>query len=82
MKEYEGVIIDVMVVTGSSENRVVEIDGAYKVWVSEPPEDGKANKKVIQLLAKYFGVSKSSVSIVKGVKNKKKLFKINDTNFK
>lgn len=41
-------------------------DGTYKVWVSEPPADGAANEAVCALLAKEFGVPKSSVAIVRG----------------
>lgn len=41
-------------------------DGTVKVRVTVVPEDGKANKAVIALLAKALGVSKSSLSIVRG----------------
>lgn len=37
-----------------------------KVRVSAPPEDGKANAALIQLLAKTLGVSKSSLVITSG----------------
>ncbi|MBI1329075.1 MAG: DUF167 domain-containing protein [Alphaproteobacteria bacterium] len=37
-----------------------------KARVSAPPEDGKANAALIQLLAKTLGVSKSSLVITSG----------------
>lgn len=48
--------------------RTVSSDGAvlYKVYVTAPPEDGKANEAVIVLLAKALGVAKSRLSIIHG----------------
>jgi len=37
-----------------------------KVRVSAPPEDGKANQALIELLAKKFNCAKSAVRIVSG----------------
>lgn len=46
------------------------------VRVKEPPVDGKANKKIIELLSKHFSVSKSQITLISGVKSKLKTFKI------
>ena len=43
------------------------------VWVTAAPEGGKANEAVIALLAKRLGVSKSSLSILRGHKSRNKL---------
>ena len=51
-------------------------DGQLKVRVTVVPEDGKANKAVIALLAKALGVSKSSVTIVRGETARDKLVQI------
>lgn len=48
----------------------------YIVRVGTPPVDGKANKRIIELLAKHFKVSKSQVSLVAGDKSKLKTFAI------
>lgn len=48
----------------------------YKVSVKEPPVDGKANKAVIQALARYFGVAPSLVTLISGLTSKQKVFKI------
>ncbi len=45
----------------------------FEVTVSEPPEMGKANEKVLELLSKYFKVFKSSISIIKGKTSRMKL---------
>ena len=40
------------------------------VYIGQAPEKGKANRAVIEALAKYFKVSKSQVNIVFGLKSK------------
>ncbi|MCX6762658.1 MAG: DUF167 domain-containing protein [Candidatus Moranbacteria bacterium] len=51
-------------------------EGEYKVKVTAPPEKGKANVSVVELLADYFGVSKSSVNIVGGKSTRMKIIDI------
>jgi len=48
----------------------------YEVKVSVPPEKGKANQRVIELLSKHFKVPKSSVSLISGISFKEKVFEI------
>lgn len=48
----------------------------YRVYVTEAPEDGKANKAVIALIAKELGVPKSAVIIQKGLHSREKIIKI------
>ncbi len=50
--------------------------GEYKIWLHAKPIEGEANKKVIQLLAEYFDVSKSQVTLVSGQKSRTKVFEI------
>lgn len=46
-----------------------------KVAVTDVPEDGKANKAVIKLLSKSFGIAKSDIDILSGETSRvKKLF--------
>jgi hypothetical protein len=69
--------IYIKVVPKSSRNKVEKIsEGDYKVWVTAPPVDGKANEAVIKLLAKHFSVSKSLVEIVGGKSAKTKIIDI------
>ena len=44
----------------------VNANGTLEVAVSAPPEKGKANERLIELLAEHFGVAKSRVKIVSG----------------
>ncbi len=45
----------------------------YCIWVKDPAEKGKANKRVIKLLADYFSVSQSRIVIVSGFKSSTKV---------
>lgn len=48
----------------------------YNIYVTAAPEQGKANKKMIGLLAEYFKVSKSQIRIIKGEVSRNKIVEI------
>ncbi len=52
-------------------------DGCLLVSVKEQPIEGKANKAMIELLAKYLKVAKSCIELKKGAKSKLKKVEIN-----
>ena len=57
----------VKVVPGSSRTGLCGIlDGMVKIKVAVPAERGKANRCLVEFLAKKFGVKKSAVKIVAG----------------
>jgi len=64
--------IRVKVIPNSKMNKIDVVDDVYLVRVTAPPVDGKANKAVVELLAKYFKTSKSQVNITKGLASKLK----------
>lgn len=51
-------------------------DGVYRVSVKAPPVDGKANAAVVETLAAFFKVPKSSIDIFRGASSKRKWVKI------
>lgn len=64
-------------VTPNAKSDAISIEaGQLKIRVTVVPEDGKANKAVIALLAKALGVSKSSLAIVRGETARDKVIKI------
>ncbi len=74
--------ISIKVVPSAKQNEISDdFDEAgtriIKVRVNQPPEDGKANKAAIELLAKYFKVKKSAVSIISGETSRNKIVEIN-----
>lgn len=59
--------IYVKVTPRASKNEVVKIsEGEYKIRVTAPPEKGKANEAVINLLTDYFKVPRGLVKIMAG----------------
>ena len=65
--------IGVRVTPKAARERVVEEAGVLKVYVTVAPEDGKANKAVIELLAKHWDVAKSRIEIVQGLTGRDKV---------
>lgn len=51
-------------------------EGRLKIRISAPPVDGKANERLTEVIAKAFGVSKSSVEIIKGHTSRLKTVRI------
>ena len=60
-------ILSVRVVPGASKSEIVGVEGgALKVRLAAAPVKGKANKELVRLLARAFGVRGSDVEIVAG----------------
>jgi uncharacterized protein (TIGR00251 family) len=71
IREIEGgVVFTVKIVPGSSRTGVSGLfDGMVKIKVSAPPEKGKANRCLVEFLAKQVGIKKNAVSIISGETN-------------
>ena len=62
-----GCTISVSVQPRASRNRVAGYrDGTLRLSVTAPPQDGRANGAVLELLADALGVAKARLSIVRG----------------
>ena len=73
----DALVFEVRVAPRASRNRIVGVqDGALKVALTAPPVDGAANEALRKMLAKAFGVSKSSVEIVRGDRARTKLLRV------
>ncbi|NCS68215.1 YggU family protein [Candidatus Peregrinibacteria bacterium] len=70
--------LTIKVLPRSSRNEIVGTlpDGTLKIKLTAPPVDGEANKKLIELLSKKFGVAKSRVKIVRGETSRRKMVEI------
>jgi len=67
-------LITIQIITKASKEEIIDFGGdSFKVKLHAPPIKGQANKRLVELLASYFGVSKSQVDIIKGLKSKHKL---------
>ena len=70
-------VITVKVVPGSSRDAIVGVLGdRLKMKVSAPPEAGKANRAVRELIARALGVPKSHVEVIAGVSNADKTIRV------
>jgi uncharacterized protein YggU (UPF0235/DUF167 family) len=62
--------VRVKVVPRSSRSELI-LDGEnYKAYLHSAPTGGQANDELISLVADYFGIPKSSISIARGVKSR------------
>ena len=69
--------IRVRVVPRSSRSEIVAfVEGILKIRIAAPPVDGAANAELVKVIAKAFGVSKSSVVILSGESSKTKRIRI------
>ncbi len=77
IKEENGIKFAARVIPNASKCELVGVfDKSIKIKLDVLPIDGKANEKCIKFLAKLLGVSKSSVRIITGEKNKNKIIYI------
>lgn len=68
-------IIKVKVKPGSREERIKKVGEGYEISVKERAEGGKANRKIINLLAIELGVSWKMIKI-KNPKSKNKIVEV------
>ena len=63
----DGTVLPVRAQPGARRNEIRGIqDGALKVCVTQAPEKGKANKVIVEVLAKWLGVRKSQIELISG----------------
>ena len=75
-------VLQVKVIPRAQRSEVVGpmADGTLKVKVAAVPEDGKANEELCRTLAvPYFKVPRSSVEVVAGQTNTRKMVRLPDT---
>lgn len=60
----------------ASRARIVTQDGTVKVYVTAAPHKGRANKAVIEVIARQLGVPKGAVSIISGERSPTKLLEV------
>lgn len=68
--------IHVIVIPNAKKPEIREEEGKLVVKVDAPPVGGKANKRLIEILAKYYRVKKSKIRIVHGEYSRNKLIEV------
>lgn len=75
--EDNAVLLPVKIVPGASRTRFLgEWDGRARIAVAAPPEKGRANRAVLEFLAKRLGVAKKDLSVVAGLTSPLKTIRI------
>jgi uncharacterized protein (TIGR00251 family) len=73
-----GLILPVRAQPGARKNGVVgEHNGALKVAVTAAPEDGKANKALLEVLGEALGLKRSRIELIGGMTSREKRFLVN-----
>lgn len=73
----EGVVLPVRAQPGARRNGVQgEQGGALKLAVTAPPQDGKANEAIRELLRELLGIKRSQVELLSGQTSRDKKFLI------
>ncbi len=76
-RENQGLIIKIKVEPRSSRSEIVGPYGdGLKVKLTSPPVEGRANKELIEVLAKGFKIRKADVEIIAGDKSKTKTVRL------
>ncbi len=71
--------ISIRVYPGTARNEVVGFsDGVLRVRISAPPVKGRANRELVAFLSRLLGVSRNSISIIKGHTSRNKIIAIYD----
>lgn len=69
--------IRIKLIPRSSRNEILgEENGIYRVRITEPPVEGRANKALIKLLSEKLGVPKGHVELVSGKTSRLKMIRI------
>ncbi|MDR0590808.1 MAG: DUF167 domain-containing protein [Puniceicoccales bacterium] len=69
----------IRVIPNAPKSEIISQDGdEWKIKIQAPPEDGKANGALVQLLAKHLKVPKNSIQIIAGKKSRQKIVEIFD----
>ena len=73
-------LVNVRVVPRARKIRVDNFKDGLKVYISEPALEGRANKKLIEILAEHFNTKKYKITIVRGEKQRDKVVEISEDN--
>jgi uncharacterized protein len=73
----QGMLIQVYVTLNAREASVVRVsEGQFEARVDERAFGGRANKRLVEILAEYFEVPKSRITILKGTKTRNKTVQV------
>lgn len=69
--------LEVKVTAGAKSNSFKKENELYYIRIMAKAIDGKANKSIIEFLAKELNIKKKDIEIIRGEKSSKKIISIN-----
>lgn len=69
-------LVTLKIVPNSSRNEIVQEEDFIKIKLTSPPVENKANKLLVEFLAKKLSIAKSKITIVRGETSKIKTISI------
>ncbi|MBQ2644000.1 YggU family protein [bacterium] len=68
-----GLLLNIKLTPNSSKNEILGYTEDYiKIKVSAPPNENKANKKLIEFISEFLNISKSNIELLTGDKSRYK----------
>lgn len=71
-KNTTNITLEATVITKTQKESIIPNDNGIKIKINAVPEKGKANEKIIKLLAKRLKISQKNIKIIKGEFSNKK----------
>ena len=72
-------LVKVKCYPNSKKQEIVKKDKeSFDIKVKEKAEQGKANNKILEILSSEFDVPVNKIKMIKGAKQRSKIFKINE----
>ncbi len=71
-----GTTFAVRVTPGARATRIERAPDGLRIWVTAPPDGGRANAAVTETLARALGVAKARLTLLRGATSRQKLFRL------
>lgn len=62
--------------TPKARRNAIEEGDPLRIWVTAPPDNGRANEAIRKLLAKALGIAPSRLTLLRGQTSRDKLFAV------
>jgi len=69
-------ILNLKIVPNAKAEKMVKEQDRYKIYITAPALDGKANQRLVEFLAGHFKVKKAAVTILRGQTSRLKVVEI------
>ena len=68
--------LNIRVIPNAKKSKIIKEENRYKVYLTAPAVEGKANKALIEFLSEHFDVKKRQIKILRGEKARDKVVEI------